>query len=109
MSIHLTRTDPDQLRRELGIAGWRIAELTESTSKEAFFREIAVALEFPEYFGRNLDALWDCLTDLTEPTALLWSNWERLAVDHRKDWSALLGLLEERTRQQPGFSVHLIR
>lgn len=26
---------------------------------------IATALSFPEWFGRNLDALYDCLTDLS--------------------------------------------
>lgn len=107
--IHLTRTDDDQLERELGISGWRIGRLTESTSREAFFREIARVLDFPDWFGRNLDALWDCLTDLTEPTALIWSDWQPFAVHHRKDWSAVLGLLEERSLEQPGFSVHLLQ
>lgn len=27
--------------------------------------EIARAMEFPEYYGRNLDALWDLLTTTT--------------------------------------------
>lgn len=26
--------------------------------------QIAAALEFPAYYGGNLDALWDCLTEL---------------------------------------------
>ena len=31
---------------------------------------IAARMEFPEYYGHNLDALYDCLTDITEPTAV---------------------------------------
>ena len=27
-------------------------------------------LEFPDYYGNNLDALYDCLTDICEPTAI---------------------------------------
>ena len=26
---------------------------------------IKEALHFPDYFGKNLDALWDCLTDMS--------------------------------------------
>ncbi|PXY20428.1 barnase inhibitor [Prauserella sp. PE36] len=37
---------------------------------------IAAALSFPDYFGRNLDALYDCLTDLgwlpTGEHVLIW-------------------------------------
>lgn len=31
---------------------------------------LAEKMEFPEYYGRNLDALYDCLTDISEPTAI---------------------------------------
>ena len=31
---------------------------------------IAEKMAFPEYYGHNLDALYDCLTDISEPTAV---------------------------------------
>ena len=32
-------------------------------------------LDFPNYYGMNLDALWDCLTDgFAEPTKIVWIN-----------------------------------
>ena len=31
-------------------------------------------LEFPKYYGKNLDALFDCLTELDQPTRLEISN-----------------------------------
>lgn len=33
-------------------------------------------LTFPEWYGRNLDALYDCLTDLCEETELVLQNWD---------------------------------
>lgn len=36
------------------------------------------ALELPEWYGRNLDALHDCLTELTEETELTLKNWQLL-------------------------------
>jgi hypothetical protein len=36
-----------------------------ATTKQAFLDETAAALQFPHYFGRNWDALTDCLTDLS--------------------------------------------
>lgn len=35
------------------------------------FRE---SLAFPEWYGNNLDALYDCLTEIFEPTHLIISN-----------------------------------
>lgn len=33
-------------------------------------RYLALELDFPEYYGGNLDALYDMLTDLTEDTCI---------------------------------------
>lgn len=39
-------------------------------SRQEAHDEIARAMEFPEYYGRNLDALWDMLTT-TSGTAVM--------------------------------------
>lgn len=31
---------------------------------------LALTMEFPDYYGRNLDALYDMLTDITEDTCI---------------------------------------
>ena len=38
---------------------------------DAVYDYLSEELGFPAYFGRNLDALHDCLTDIGSPTRLL--------------------------------------
>ena len=38
---------------------------------DALYDHLATELRFPSYFGRNLDALHDCLTDISTPTRLI--------------------------------------
>ena len=42
-----------------------LAEVSLPGGKDALLAEIAVALDFPDWFGANWDALEDCLTDLS--------------------------------------------
>jgi RNAse (barnase) inhibitor barstar len=51
---------------------------------EAAMREIADILRFPEWFGENLDALADCLSDLS------WFPAEGyvLVLEHSSEWRA---------------------
>ena len=47
---------------------------------------LAAALAFPAYYGHNLDALYDCLTDIEEDTLLILRNWHHIEF-HLKDYS----------------------
>lgn len=38
-------------------------------------KALADALSFPDHYGNNLDALHDCLTDISEETRLRLLNW----------------------------------
>lgn len=40
-------------------------------SREDLHRRLAEGLNFPDWYGGNLDALYDCLTDLEETTLCL--------------------------------------
>ena len=44
------------------------------TGKEAAYAVIAKELDFPDYFGKNLDALYDCLTEMNSDNAILFVN-----------------------------------
>lgn len=42
-------------------------------SVEQFHEQIAHALQFPAYYGKNLDALWEVLCDdIERPCTLTW-------------------------------------
>jgi len=48
--------------QELGLS-LLVADCDRARSRSAVLRAIAKAVDFPEYFGGNLDALYDCLCD----------------------------------------------
>ncbi len=45
--------------------------------EEDFHHIIKQVLDFPDFYGENLDALWDCLTGFIEvPTTVIWMNFK---------------------------------
>lgn len=96
----------DELRASLTARGWHVGIVSGGPTKAEALDAVGSALGFPAYYGHNLDALWDCLTDLTRPTALVWAGWEPLAVRAPDDWARLLGVLTQRVDEPgPAFSV----
>lgn len=78
--------------------GFRVARVARG-GKPALLRGFAAALEFPDWFGGNWDALEDCLTDLSWVPApgylVLIGGTGTLAGD---DFSALREILESVAR-----------
>lgn len=48
-------------------------------SKEELHRILAETLHFPAHYGRNLDALYDCLGEISRKTHLILQNWATVA------------------------------
>ena len=59
-----------------------VIEGSEIESREQFHELLKERLDFPEYYGKNLDALWDVLTGYVEyPLTLVWRDFDRGAID----------------------------
>lgn len=90
-------------------AGWALAPLDgwAAESRDEVLAAIGVALDFPEYYGANLDALWDCLRDLPGPTVLLWQGWSPFARADERSFAALVGVLADRAGEAGDLTVLL--
>ena len=82
-------------------AGGTFAHLDSAagTDLAAFHRAVAAVLDFPDYYGSNLDALNDCLGDLAARTSgvpiLWWDDWQHLAGADAGAFERVTGLLGE--------------
>jgi RNAse (barnase) inhibitor barstar len=65
-AVYAAACTADDLRQAAQAAGYgfHAVECTRAKTKSALLNAIENALDFPEHFGHNLDALYDCLTDL---------------------------------------------
>lgn len=66
--------DVDELRRWAARAGHHfvLVECSDCVDKTSVLQAIGRAFAFPQWYGANLDALYDCLTDLPERAGPGW-------------------------------------
>lgn len=69
-------------------------------TKEELHAHIAEMLDFPDWYGHNLDALMDCLTDLDETTVIL-TGCERVGFPADGFWE----IFEDAERENPRLTV----
>ena len=48
-----------------------VIDLTHINTPRGMHAYMAYIMNFPSYYGRNLDALYDMLTEISEPTQLI--------------------------------------
>ena len=70
-------------------------------TKQQLHAALAEALSFPEWYGHNLDALYDCLRDLESAVHLQLADWDMLP-----DWKAAFrATLEDAENDNAAFFV----
>ena len=62
---------------------------------------LAEALTLPDWYGHNLDALYDCLTELEDAVQLVLVNWD----DGAAFAEGFAGVFEDAQSDNPDFSV----
>ncbi len=79
-----------------GFAFWRV-DLAAVRDKSGLLTALALALDFPDWFGGNWDALQDCLGDLSWKTSpgyvLVVEHCQDIAKHAPADFATLLDLL----------------
>ena len=85
-------------RVHLSAAGW--------DTPEKAHRDLAEALNFPAYYGKNLDALYDCLTDLPDTRLVI----EDCAVPGEKmeKWPGFLSVFSDAAAENPRLNIRLL-
>ncbi|MET9291852.1 barstar family protein [Streptomyces sp. NPDC003077] len=83
-------------------AGWAgaLLDLDGVADTSAFMERCAEALRLPSWFGRNWDALADCLTDLswcppTRGRLLVLSGWQGFAAAEPEEWRIAEGVVAD--------------
>ena len=74
-------------------ASLRTIDLRAADDRTTLMQQLSVGLDLPHYFGRNWDALYDLLTETTQPTALQILGWEHFQDHHRELARQLKGVL----------------
>lgn len=56
---------------------------------------LAKGLDFPEWYGKNLDALHDCLTDISEECEIVIENDEKLRNALERQYKGFMKVFED--------------
>ncbi|MCE1178760.1 MAG: barstar family protein [Micrococcales bacterium] len=97
-------------------AGRSVSLVKGGADKEATLASFADALGFPDYFGHNLDALYDCLGDLADEQAargsgeweIVWDDAAELRAADPETYASILEILGEVESDHDGLSIAII-
>ncbi len=71
-----------------------------------FHFKIKEALELPDYYGENLDGLWDLLTGWIEtPLIIEWKNYEKSRNVLGEFAEKALGVFKDAEKEVEGFRI----
>lgn len=75
-------------------------------SLDDLYDELGRRLSLPEYFGRNLDALWDFLaTDVEGPLEIVWRDVRLSQKAMGADFDRITSLLRDLEKERDNITV----
>lgn len=77
------------------------------TDRTAAHEHIQQQLDLPVYYGKNLDALFDLLTERSEPTEIVVSEWTELEVHLGAYAAALIDTLYDAARENAVLNIQV--
>ena len=75
--------------------------------RPAAHSHLAERLDLPTYYGRNLDALYDVLTDIGEDTQIILEDPAAVIENLGKYGEALLATMQEAAEENPRLTITL--
>ena len=80
-------------------------DVTNIETVRAMHIYIRYRMDFPAYYGCNLDALHDMLTELAEPTQIVLCGMDRAGEEVKRWIPAFLRAAEDAAQENPALSV----
>ena len=84
-----------------------ILEGSRMIDRVAVHNHLAERLQLPSYYGRNLDALYDVLTQIGEETEIVLTDPAAVVEQMGKYGEALLATMQEAAEENPKLIVTL--
>lgn len=85
-----------------------ILSAKQMTSREKAHSHIREAMSFPDYYGENLDALWDMLMEIGEETQIFLEGGDLLKQNLGEYAEGLLATLAEACDENPQILFEVI-
>ena len=81
--------------------------MTDEITTHKMLKEI---FEFPDYYGKNLYALWDCITDwyLDDKAEIIWKNFNKIKEYLGEYANKILKTFEKAAEEYGQFTIEVI-
>ena len=77
------------------------------TDRKVLHEYLKLQLQLPEYYGNNLDALYDLLTERTAETKILVTEWTELEVNLGSYAAALMDTFYDAAKENPMLTIQV--
>ena len=84
-------------------------DLNRAVSRDSFQDRITAELPVPDHYGRNLDALYDILTEMGAGWNLIFYGSSALKDREPKYFATVLRLCDEACAETPGLKIRFFR